>query len=381
MKRKTHIYFLFFCFILTGNQSLATEYYFKGTIDQFPIYLSLQLDEGTGNGYYFYKKSLHDIPLIAMTNNKVLIVKTDYSIERSPEEDEYFELVLNGKSATGTWKQGNTIRKVALYPIPENELKSSKITTNPFIRDANYRVLDKVKIGLFRLDAADSMLLPNGIKIRNFIEKNTGISFFRIDSGWNKQSVQLANQFLESFHVSQFLANYDCSEFRNSSEDYSFEAHDVHVNSEFVSFEVWITYSCGRSHPNEENFGVNFDLKKGQLIDHEQLFSSSVLNEEDTLFETTVYTYLVRSNPNEMIEQSPEGNDDSYLEQECRYYRKDLWNAHCSFVLKPEGIHLLPYFPHAEAFCYGTEWSVIPYSEMKELIKQQYLDRLTKMKP
>lgn len=315
-----------------------------------------------------------------MTEHGSLVVKTDYFSELAPQEEEYFELHVTTKNAVGTWSKGNTHRKVILSAIPENELNPSKTIVNPYIRKANYTPSEKVKIGLFRLDATDSSVLSNGIVIRHFNERTSGVSLFRIDSGLPPQNLQRTNQFLESCHVHQFLSRYACSEFPSSTSDFLFSAYDIHVTAEFLSFETWVTYSCGAPHPDEENFGINFDITTGMELGHEELYLPRVLNEEDSLFETIVYAYLSQTYPDEMNPKLPESEDFS-LSYECGYYRKNRWTAHCSFVLKPEGIHLLPSFSHSLSFCYGTEWSIIPYSEMHELINPEYLTRLTKMKP
>jgi hypothetical protein len=226
-----------------------------------------------------------------------------------------------------------------------------------------------VKIGLFRLKEVDSIQYFNQVKVRFFKELNTGITLFRVDSGLVDSKQKSANSYLEYLHLSTFLSSLECSSYSNGT-NLNYSVYDMVISSDFLCFAVFKSYYCGGAHPDEENYGVNFNLNTQKNI----LSSDYLIPEKAASFHNRVYTYLAKMNPSEFDENNSQHDSD------CAYYEKELWTTDCKFVFRKDGILLLPSFSHFRAPCLDPGWSVIPYSELKDLIKPEYFGKLTRLK-
>jgi hypothetical protein len=233
--------------------------------------------------------------------------------------------------------------------------------------------LTRVKIGLFRLKEVDSVRTINRINIRHFEEVLTGIKLFRVDSGMDADKQKNTNSYLEYLQISEFLEALSCAAYSTYGSDYGFGVSDLNLSNDMMCFSVFQTAYCGGAHPNEANYGINFNLNTRQRISS----SDFLIKENEDVFDDKVYTYLATMNP----EDFNENQSSSSIFTDCGYYKKELWEiSYCDFVLTEEGIKMLPSFAHFNAFCLDPSWAVIPYSELKEFIKPEYYSKLTGLK-
>lgn len=368
--------FLSFSFYLLCFHTIYGETHsFSGSIGKYPIYLQLNITGSNATGYYFYKNKLIDISFVGTCKAGVVTLKVIDAFGEIPEEPEVLKFKWPVKTLVGTWTNKGKSLELKLLPLTLKEVSSPKlgnpyfVKENPEINNPN-KQLTKVKIGLFKLKEDGPASMSNGIRIRYFKEVTTGISLFRVDSGLVADKQKDANLYLENFHLSEFLGSLECASYSTYGSDFSLNVSTVCISNDLLCFSVFVAYYCGGAHPEENNYGVNYDLNTHQRIES----GDYLLPGKEAVFETRVFDYLSGTHPGYFSAESPE--DDLG----CEYYAKELWTADCDFTFTDEGIKLLPSFPHYKAPCLEPEWAVIPYSELKTIIKPEFYGKLNKLK-
>lgn len=369
-KRILLLSFLFLT--LSFNKIQGQTHSFSGTIGKYPIYLQFTITGSSVEGHYFYKNKLIDISLNGTFKAGLITVNTTNAFGDTPENPETFKFKWPNKTPIGTWTNKGKTLDLKLLPLTPKETGSPKCA-NPYFKKEVSAASDltKVKVGLFKLKEDGPPRIINKLKIRQFTEVSTGISLFRIDSGLVAEKQKDANFYLEYLQLSEFLASLECASFSTYGSDYSFSISNISLSSDLISFSVFVAYYCGGAHPEENNYGVNYDLSTHQKIES----SDYLMPGKEKAFENRVLDYLSRTYPGYFSPESPE--DDL----ECEYFKPELWTVDCNFSFTDEGIKLMPSFAHYMAPCLDPEWAVIPYSELKDLIKPEYYNKLKQLKP
>jgi hypothetical protein len=369
--QKTRLIFLFLFF--TGfNQIHGQTHSFSGTIGKYPIYIEFTLDGSKVEGYYFYKNKLIDIGFSGAYKAGVITAKTTDGFGEVVENPEIFKFKWPNKTPIGTWTNKGKTSELKLLPLTAKETSSPKWDNSYLAQQmSDISNLKKVKIGLFKLKEDGQPRIINRVKVRYFTEVNSGLTFFRIDSGFVANKLNDMNSYLEFFHISEFLGSLDCGSYSSYGSDYNFDVSNITVSNDLICFSVFATFYCGGAHPDEVNFGMNYDLKTRSKINSEDYLISG----KEEAFQQLVLAYFTKTYPGYF---DPERPDD---DMECEYNNPELWTTDCSFTFTDEGLKLHPSFAHYKAPCLDPEWAVVPYSELKELIKPEYYSKLVKLKP
>ncbi|WP_294672293.1 hypothetical protein [uncultured Fluviicola sp.] len=363
---------LCFCLVLVSSvRVFGQTHSFSGNIGKYPIYLEFTIDGASVEGYYFYKNKLVDISLSGSHKSGLITLTSKDVYGEYAEDPEVFKFKWPGKLIEGTWTYKGKTSSLKLIPLTAKETSSPKCA-NPYFKKeaADLSDLKKVKIGLFKLKQDGPVTIINTIKIRPFTELLTGIHLFRIDSGMVAEKQKEANLYLEYLQLSEFLTSLECASYSAYGSDYDFSVSNISVSNDLICFSVFTAFYCGGAHPDEMNYGVNFDLSTHQKISP----SDYLIEGKDSEFEERIFTYLSRENPGYFDAELP--ND----ELQCEYNNQELWTVDCEFTFTVEGLKLLPSFPHYKAPCLDPEWAVIPYSELKTAIKPEFYSKLNKLK-
>lgn len=376
----THSFTVFFrgatiiLLILSSSitKSFAQTHSFSGTIGKYPIYLEFTLEGSKVEGYYFYKNKLVDISFSGNYKTGFITLLSKDVYGETAENPETFKFKWPNQIPEGTWSHRGKSLPLKLAALTPKETGSPKCS-NPYFKKVVYAASDltKVKVGLFKLKEDGPVRTINGIKIRPFSEVLTGISLFRIDSGLVAEKQKDANLYLEYLQLSKFLSSLECASYSASGTDYNFNVSDITISNDLMCFSVFATFYCGGAHPEESSYGINYNLNTHQKIETSDYLKPGKEKE----FEDRVLAYLAKENPGYFDGDIP---DD---EMECEYNNPELWTIDCNFVFTVDGVRLLPSFPHYKAPCMDTEWSVIPYSVLKDLLKPEYLRMVNGLKP
>jgi hypothetical protein len=366
------VFLLLFC----SNQLVGQTHSFSGTIGKYPIYLQMTITGSNVEGYYFYKNKLIDISLAGSFKSGTITLNSSDEYVVEVTDPETFKFKWPSKAIEGTWTQKGKSLPLKLTPLSAKETNSSKCS-NPYFKKEVSAASDltKVKVGLLKLKQVNSVQIINHIKIRYFEEVNTKITLFRIDSGLVAEKQNNANLYLEYLQISECLSSLECASYSSYGSDYNYSVSDINLSNDLICFSVFTSYYCGGPHPDESNYGINYHLNSQTKITS----SDYLIPNKETAFEERVYNYLAKTVPEYFQERSESDSDDP--EMDCEYNNRELWTTDCSFVFTPEGIRLLPSFAHYASFCLNPEWSVIPYSELKDLIKPEYYSQLKQLKP
>ncbi len=370
---------LLLCFCLSLFSSVRVfgqTHSFSGNIGKYPIYLEFTIDGASVEGYYFYKNKLIDISLSGSHKSGLITLTSKDVYGEYAEDPEVFKFKWPNKLIEGTWTYKGKTSSLKLTPLTAKETSSPKCA-NPYWLTQNNtdNPLTRVKIGLFKLQETDSVRMINQIRIRQFQEIHTGITLFRIDSGLVTSQQDDANQYLEYLQIAEYLEALSCASYNQGEVDFIYSVSDITLSNDLMCFSVFKTCFCGGAHPNEENYGFNYNLSKKEKITS----SDFILPGKEEAFNNRVYNYLANVNSELFDENERAASSSVYTD--CGYHNKELWQiSYCDFVLTSEGVELLPSFPHAAAYCMNPEWSVIPYSEWKDLIKPEFYSKLNKLK-
>ncbi len=353
----------FFLFMACSAKIWGQTNSLSGTIGKYPIYLQFTLEGSNAEGTYFYKNKLINISLSGNYKSGFITLTSKDVYGEIPENPEVFKFKWPNKVLEGTWTHKGKSMPLKLATLTSKETGSPKCSNPYFKKDASSaNDLIKVKAGLFKLKEDGPARIVNQVKIRQFKEVLTGISLFRIDSGLVAEKQKDANFYLEYLHLSEFLTSLECSSNSAFGSDYSFDASNITISNDLVCFSAFAAYFCGGAYPYESSYGINFNLnthKKTEPGDY-------LLPGKEAEFEERVFSYLSKENPGYFEGEMPD--DD----MECEYNNQELWTFDCNFVFTTSGVRLLPSFPHYKAPCLDPEWSVIPYSELKDLMKPEY---------
>lgn len=366
----------FFLFILCVGKIYGQTHSFSGTIGKYPIYIEMTIEGSSVSGHYFYKNKLIDISLAGTSKAGLITLKSSDEYGQDISDPETFKFKWPNKTIEGTWSQKGKSLPLKLAALTAKETGSPKCS-NPYFKKEVYAASDltKVKVGLFKLKEVNTVQTINHIKIRYFEEVNTKIALFRIDSGLVAEKQKDANLYLEFLQISEFLSSLECATYSTYGSDYSYSVSDITISNDLISFSVFTAFFCGGAHPEESNYGISYDLTKHQTIKS----SDFLISGKENTYEERVYAYLAKNTPKYFNENNESEEYD--VGMECEYSKKELWTVDCDFVFTSDGIKLLPSFPHYAAPCLEPEWAVIPYSELKDLIKPEYYSKLNRLKP
>jgi hypothetical protein len=379
-----HKLLLFFAGVVhfTG-WSNDSELRLTGNIGKAIVYLEAT-EEGTEfYGRYFYKAQLIDIPLKGTFKAGVYSFVTNYDdFYGTPEEMEYLVFKKSEDKFIGTWSKDGKKLSVSFVAIQPSEMNSKRLSNNPKLNDLKLSGLDLVKLDQFKLSGNDTVKEVQGFRWRSFTEKHTNLELVRLDSGLSDGKKKIVNQYLELIHVQRFLELLDCSAVGGelTNFDYSYTVEIIHESVLSLSFFNY--YMCvGMRHPEEANFAVNIDLETESELKNTDFLNVHALEEDHdgtSIFQAVVYNYFKKTQPDLFDDITADESDSS--DDGCEYDRIDLWTAEMGMCFTTEGLRLLPYFPHMMAPCLEPGWAIVPYSELKDLLKESFYTRIVGIK-
>ncbi len=194
---------------------------------------------------------------------------------------------------------------------------------------------------------------------------------------------------MHEFQMNEVIAFYDCPNNDRKRGEYYFHLDTVYATENFLSIDAGSYYNCGGVHPNSSTNYLNINLHTGNTIDkitdvfnlydssfdlkREYKEDSLLVDEPDKIYTKDDFTIedtighciyrIFRSLYKKEI-------DIDKIEDQCRYYQYERWNFF-NFVFRYDGVYISPEFPHAIQGCSYPEWSVIPYSLLKQYLKKE----------
>ncbi|MGL4859955.1 MAG: hypothetical protein ACRC5A_09515 [Enterobacteriaceae bacterium] len=371
-------------FSLSSLALAATPQVLSGHIGKMPVVVELDLSQPDNiAGRYFYRKYLMDIPLSGKLSGNTL---TLHEILYDPDTQEKVPgLTLHKQQAgwTGEWHSASADKKltISLNPL---QVKAPEPDADSYWQTLyRTRLYDYVRMNALPLQKGKTEQFM-GHQLQWWIQPNSKISLFELQSGYDKPTLSRLNTLLRARLWSAVSDYYDCllSASRHGG-SYSQTVTPGLMTPSILSVNILTHYDCAGAHPDFSNDPLNIDVQRGQpllledvlWVGEGQPFRFDPLDDtpqnagknsvdfsnynhyRTTRFAPWLVGELSRLQPTKM-KKPPQGEG-------CDYTDPDVWTL-ASWYFTPKGILFDPYFVRVLRSCQGPTWSVIPYPIIRQ---------------
>lgn len=326
---------------------------YSGTFGKSDVVVELKASGEDVWGRYFYRRHRFDIPLSGAWKDGQLLLQ-------APNTDGTLTLRKDGKGLSGELVTRTKKRLAAtLKPVEANIVP---VLPNLELYDALQ--LDGLKLQrgkAFRQDGRD---------LRTYREPVSGMSLFRIESGYPVDALGRLNANLERQHWAEVSAWFSCTGFDGGTGMDISEVRAIWLSGDFVSYAWNSSWSCaGAAHPDFGVQGHTYDVRTGRELDLDDVLhfgdapvpapdSDAFYTYRSDVFGPAIVKLMRRLHPGEMPAEGARPSEDS---DECDYGDPDVWDFP-SWYLTKDGLYLSAIFPRVNRACDSPDWSVIPWS-------------------
>jgi len=342
-----------------------------GQVGKAAVVMELNIQpDGAVDGRYFYRQHHVDIPLAGQKREDGSVLLCEGELNEAELRDhgcDGFELKPLGKGSwQGNWRggrQGKTIA-VQLEPLvlPADAAKPGRLASN-----SGYELARRADMSL-RKGKSERV---QGHTLQWWSEPVSGISLFRVQDGYPAEALERINAVLTERHWQEVGAALSCLVRQGQRGEYQVQAKPRLLSPKLFSTSVMISYDCGGAHPDFGDSPINLDVESGRLLQLEdllwlgrgkpQLARNANGDRVNFDYEDNVLApWLART----MAQRYPRESRPS-AEADCNYRDKSVWRFP-SWYLMPKGLYLGPSFPRVERACEYPDWSVLPWSVLRQ---------------
>lgn len=324
---------------------------YEGDVGGSPVVMKLEVDGSSAYGAYFYRRTLFDIDLNGEVRGDALQLEsrlTQDKLSLVPRRDGY--------AGTLTTSRGRSL-PLALRPA---KLASS--------RDApdDLDGYERLRLSGLALAAGEAQTVA-GRRIRWHAESRSGVSLFRLESGYAPHVLAAINQSLARAQWRRVAHYFGCPDIDDHAGLESPPPEEPYLSERFVSFAWPSSWSCaGAAHPDFGLEGHTFDAATGRELALDELlrFGPAAPPKPDTdawyryrseVFAPAVVALMARLHPEAMKPASGE---------DCDYSASGVWDFPAWHVTE-KGLYLGASFPRVARACDNPEWSFVPLSALK----------------
>ncbi|MFM9382101.1 hypothetical protein [Pseudomonas sp. UV AK001] len=346
----------------------ATQVY-TGTLGKTAIVL--EVNTRTGEGRYFYQKYRKDLELEGSRDGDTLELSEGSMMDGDSRPT--LRLHAIGSNWSGEWSNpaGKTL-KVELQPamIPQ-----APVDSLPYIVSLREKApYEYLRLQGMKLQKGKTETFM-GYTLQWWSEPKSQASLFEVVSGYSPQVLQRINQQLMGRLWGEVIAYFGCSG------DYSQSSQPLWMTPSVMSVRNSTDYYCGGAYPDQSNDALNFDATTGQTLTLEDVlwvgqgqplhyeqhddFNAGSPGSSDawSKYRTTelapwLVTQLLKLYPRQMT-VTAEGDNDGH------YDESDPWQF-MGWYFTEQGIKFDPSYPHVAAVCGFVDWSILPYSVVKQ---------------
>ena len=340
--------------VSTALRAEAGRQVYTGTLGNSPIVLELSADDPkVVSGRYFYQKYRKDLLLSGAKDGTELNLQESRDLNNHGAPLPNIHLRPTPHCWSGEWTDPEgKVLKIALEqaniaPIPADTL--------PYLATLH----DTAPYDFLRLHG---MTLKPG-KTENFMgytlqwwsEPQSKMQLFEVVSGYPAEQRQRINQQLMGRLWQQVFNYHECLTGYGMTH-YSQKADPLWMSPSVLSVNINAETNCGGNYSDENDLPFNLDAKTGKTLalndvlrigqGEPQALASWLVAQLQTLYPEEVSTTTDR-------------NDG------CVYGEEPSWLSP-NWYFTDTGIKLLPVFSHNEAMCRSVEWSVLPYTLIKQ---------------
>lgn len=356
---------------------------FTGTLGKTPIVVELntqQQDEVTGR--YFYEKYHRDLALSGALQDSTLTLVEGNNRYGDDKPLPTLKLEETADGWHGEWQSPQG--KKLTVQLSEAKLAAPASTTLPFIAtlpaSEPYEYLRLQGLKLKATKKEDFM----GYTLQWWTEPESKIALFTVESGLPKNDLQRVNQQLLGRLWSEVISYHGCQLQGGENVEFMQQAQPQLISPAVVSLNISTSYYCGGAHPDFGDSPLNIDVNTGHPLSLEDVLwvgegkpllhaerdslGDQPLNEKESAARSTyqrevLVPWLIKQltalYPEEM-KKPAEGDEDS-----CDYTDESIW-GYPSWHFTPKGLYLGAYFARVARACDAPEWSILPYSVVKQ---------------
>lgn len=354
---------------------------FTGTLGKMPIVLELnttQQDEVTGR--YFYEKYHRDLELSGSLQDSTLNLVEGNNRYGDDKPLPTLKLEETASGWQGEWQspQGKKLPvKLAAAKLP-----APTSATLPFVaalpNDEPYEYLRLQGLKLKPAKKENFM----GYDLQWWTEPETKISLFSVESGLSKDDQQRVNQQLLGRLWNEVISYHSCQLRGGENVEFMQQAEPKMISPAVVSLNISTSYYCGGAHPDFGDSPLNIDVKTGHPLSLEDVLwvgeGKPLLHaERDSLGDKPLseaesdarYRYVSKELVPWVIQQFtalyPTEMKKPAQDDDCDFTDESIWGT-TPWYFTDKGLYLGAYFARVQRSCDRPDWSILPYSVVKQ---------------
>ena len=348
---------------------------FTGTLGKMPIVMEVQTAAPTNiSGRYFYQKYRKDIALSGVMQGATLVLNEGEQPYGDEKPLPQIHLNIETGKAWGEWSndQGKTLK----IELTEAELPAISAGTLPYLA----KLYDAEPYEYLRLQGMNlkqgKTQTFQGYSLQWWSEPQTKTAFFEIVSGYTPEVRDRINKLLLGRLWQEVVEYYGCFS-AGGGAYYLQTVKPLLITPKVISISVGTEAYCGGAHPDYSDAYINIDAQNGKPVTLEDVLwvgqgkplhyeernseqsaevSAAYSEYRNNEFAPWLVAQLRQLYPEEM-QPVPDDN--------CTYGEQDHWD-YPTWYFAENGIKFGPSFSHADAPCAFVDWSVLPYSVIKQ---------------
>jgi hypothetical protein len=354
---------------------------FTGTLGKMPIVVELnttQQDEVTGR--YFYEKYHRDLELSGSLQDRTLNLVEGNNRYGDDKPLPTLKLEETANGWRGEWQspQGKKLP----VKLAEAKLPAPTSATLPFIaalpNGEPYEYLRLQGLKLKPVKKENFM----GYDLQWWTEPETKISLFSVESGLSKDDQQRVNQQLLGRLWNEVISYHSCQLRGGENVEFMQQAEPKMISPAVVSLNISTSYYCGGAHPDFGDSPLNIDVKTGHPLSLEDVLwvgeGKPLLHaERDSLGDKPLseaesdarYRYVSKELVPWVIKQFtalyPTEMKKPAQDDDCDFTDESIWGT-SPWYFTDKGLYLGAYFARVQRSCDRPDWSILPYSVVKQ---------------
>lgn len=276
--------------------------------------------------------------------------------------------LLIAENKNGSWK-GYWLdaagKKINVNLNPILSIPTSKFTYFSQMNDLDF--YDAYKISKVNLAKAKTEKTLKSVSIDWFLEKESGISFFRFRSLNKKLKTDSLNIALETMHLT-LVQNY--FRFRPDKKELNVSAEILYVTKDLISFKIISKSVLKPQNSFKSQQLVTLDIKSGKQIDLESLVwfgkktdKKPSANDIQNTYEYRKYVFAPK-----IFSILKTLYPDKMKSAVCGLNKADTW-AVPAYAVTKKGL-LLGFFPSGN--CSILDWAIVPYKVLTPYLEKKY---------
>lgn len=278
------------------------------------------------------------------------------------------EELLISENKNGSWKGywlNSTGKKINVNLNLISSIPVSKF--NYFSQMNELDSYEAYKISKINLTKGKTDKNLKNVSIDWFLEKESGISFFRLRSLNKKLKVDSLNVALETMHLT-LIQNY--FRLRPDRKELKVSTEMLYLTKDLISFKIISSSILKAQNPSRSQRLVTLDIQNGKQIDLESLVWFGKKTDKKPAANDVQETYEYRKYifASKIFSILKTLYPDKMKNTACGLNKVDTW-AVPAYAVTKKGL-LLGFFPSGN--CSILDWAIIPYNSLTPYLEKKY---------